>query len=196
MNKLFFALMLLSLTTLSQSKYHIVPNKNLLQWKGADVLGNGHSGTLAIESGYLSANQDDFPVKGEFTIDMNTIHSIDERTGGGIEELDKHLKSEDFFAVDEYPKAFFTITDVRIITPFLNKYNIKGLLSIKRIIKPITFSADITTSGKTARVVGDIVIDRTQWNIVYQSKNFLANLKDTAIADEIKLHLELILQKK
>lgn len=196
MNKLFFALMLLSLTTLSQSRYEIVQGNNLLQWKGADVLGNGHMGTLDIQSGYLLTTLDSFPMKGEFTIDMNTIHSIDERTGGGIEELDKHLKSEDFFSVEKFPKAFFTITDIRIITPFTNKYAVKGLLSIKGIIKPIHFSADIYVKGKTARVVGDLVIDRMQWDIVYQSKNFLANLKDTAIADEIKIKLDLLFQKK
>jgi polyisoprenoid-binding protein YceI len=196
MNKLFFALMFASLTTLSQSRFEIGATNNLLQWKGADVLGNGHSGTLGIQSGYLLTTDEGFPLKGEFTIDMNTIRSIDERSGKGIENLDKHLKSEDFFQVDEFPKAFFTITDAKIIIPFTNKYTVKGLLSIKRIIKPITFSADVYVKGRSARLVADIVIDRTQWNIVYQSKNFLANLKDTAIADEIKIHLELILQKK
>lgn len=193
MKNFLLGLVIISYSSLAQTRYELAASSKL-NWRGEDVLRNGHDGTLTFQSGYLLTN-DNKVSKGEFIIDMNSLISLDERTGKDIEGLTEHLKSNDFFSVESFPKSYFTIFSA-ISSSTKDQFEVKGFLTIKGIINQITFPAQITMANNQLLVKAEFIFDRTMWDITYQSKNFLESLKDTAIADQIKIKLNLTFVKK
>ncbi len=183
---------LVSFSGFSQSKFELSSKESKFKWKGSDVVGGGHEGTLNLQSGSLFVSADGRITKGDFVVEMNSIRAIDEHNENSIEDLDNHLKSDDFFSVAKFPKAFFSIVQVnRATTMEPNQFMVTGLLTIKEITHQITFPSEIIIGQGIAKLKADIVFDGTKWDIIYQSKNFLANLKDVAIADEINISIDL-----
>src|SRR5690606_20908970 len=80
-----------------------------VNWKGYKVTGS-HYGTIALQRGSLEF-QGDVLTGGEFIVDMNSINTTD-LSGEYKEQLDGHLKSDDFFGVEKYPTATLKITKV------------------------------------------------------------------------------------
>jgi polyisoprenoid-binding protein YceI len=103
------------------------------------------------------------------------------------DKLVGHLKSEDFFAVDKFPKANFEITS-------LNDKLVVGVLTIKGISHEISFPAEVAVNGSKVNANGTATIDRTKWNIQYGSGQFFSNLGDNMISDEFEIRFELVTQ--
>jgi polyisoprenoid-binding protein YceI len=192
MKNFLLGLIVISFSSFAQTRYELL-EESKLNWRGEDILRNGHDGTIQFQSGYVLVSEKKI-TKGDFIIDKNTLFSLDENTGKDIDGLSDHLKSDDFFSVETFPKAFFTIFSVSPLST-KHQYEIKGFLTIKGIINQIIFPANITTTETQVLVNTEFTFDRTLWNITYQSKNFLENIKDTAIADAIKVKLNLVLFK-
>lgn len=155
-----------------------------LTWVGSKVTGS-HEGSISLKSGYLSFNNKDL-VGGEFVIDMKTIVCTD-LSGKGKASIENHLKSDDFFSVDKYPTASLTILDVKKISSRLFKVN--ASITIKGITQQIVFDAEI----KEKKAKAKLVIDRTEFGIIYKSGNFFKELADKAIYDEFEMSIELSL---
>ena len=153
-----------------------------LTWVGSKVTGS-HEGTIELKSGYLTIDNNDL-VGGEFVIDMTTIVCTD-LSGKGKASIEGHLKSDDFFSVDKFPTASLTILDVK--KKGLGQYQVNANITIKGITQEIMFDAEI--KDKTAKA--KLVIDRTEFGIIYKSGNFFEELADKAIYDEFKLSIEL-----
>lgn len=197
MKTLLIFLLLTPVITFSQMferTFELSPAESKVLWEGNNITGQGHHGTLKPISGFLQARGHDF-IQGELTIDMNTIqtsdHRSDQKKPNGLEE---HLMGKDFFDVDQFPTAKFAVVKVTAdaIIGGPDKYKIQGLLQIKGRTNLVNFPVTIITSDKTINVVGDIVIDRTKWDITYKSKTIFSDLKDSIIADEIKIRVELV----
>ena len=153
-----------------------------LTWVGSKVTGS-HEGTIELKSGYLTLDNNDL-VGGEFVIDMTTIVCTD-LSGKGKASIEGHLKSDDFFSVDKFPTASLTILDVK--KKGLGQYQVNANITIKGMTQEIMFDAEI--KDKTAKA--KLVIDRTEFGIIYKSGNFFEELADKAIYDEFKLSIEL-----
>ncbi len=169
--------------------------ESTLKWTGKSLAGGGHEGTINFISGSITTSAAGDITQGEFVLDMNTIKNTDMKPedGDGGKDLEEHLKSEDFFSVEKYPQANFSI--LKIIqeskTGDVQQVKVTGLLTLKRITNMITFPATITRKGETANIKAEITIDRTKWDIIYNSKTFFSNLKDGFISDEIKIVVDL-----
>lgn len=153
-----------------------------LTWVGSKVTGS-HEGTIELKSGYLTLDNNNL-VGGEFVIDMTTIVCTD-LSGKGKASIEGHLKSDDFFSVDKFPTASLTILDVK--KKGLGQYQVNANITIKGMTQEIMFDAEI--KEKTAKA--KLVIDRTEFGIIYKSGNFFEELADKAIYDEFKLSIEL-----
>jgi polyisoprenoid-binding protein YceI len=193
MKKILIGLLFISFGAYAQTRYEL-PAKSKLKWKGETILSAGHEGTLEFQSGYILVDGKTI-ARGEFNINMNSMFSLDEQTGTDIESLTEHLKSDDFFSVEKFPNAYFSIASV-VPTKTPGQYEVNGFLTIKGIINPITFNADMVIADALVALKAEFTFDRLLWNITYQSKNFLNDLKDTAIADNIQIKLDLVLDKK
>ncbi|MEL7145417.1 MAG: YceI family protein, partial [Bacteroidota bacterium] len=103
--------------------------------------------------------------------------------------LESHLKSDDFFGVNNYPTAKIVIT--KVVPQGPGKYKVTGDLTIKGTTKEIKFIAN--QSGNTA--TADLVIDRSEYDIRYGSGSFFENLGDKTIYDDFELSVSLALMK-
>ncbi|UKM64018.1 YceI family protein [Flavobacteriaceae bacterium GSB9] len=151
-------------------------------WKGYKVTG-AHEGTIEIKSGSL-AFEDDKLIGGEFVIDMTTINTTD-LEGEYKGKLDGHLKSDDFFGVENYPTAKLVFKKVEASGK--NAYNVNADLTIKGKTNPISFTISIYGNKATA----NLKIDRSKYDVRYGSTSFFDNLKDKAIYDEFDLIADL-----
>ena len=69
------------------------------------------------------------------------------------------------------------------------------MLTIKDISHPVSFIASVEIITDFLHSLGEIVIDRTMYNIRYGSGKFLQNLGDNLIHDDFVLQFKLIAQK-
>lgn len=171
-----------TLQSFTVEKEDVKIKDSALTWVGSKVTGS-HEGTIKLKSGYLTLDNNNL-VGGEFVIDMTTIVCTD-LSGKGKASIEGHLKSDDFFSVDKFPTASLTILDVK--KKGLGQYQVNANITIKGMTQEIMFDAEI--KEKTA--IAKLVIDRTEFGIIYKSGNFFEELADKAIYDEFKLSIEL-----
>jgi polyisoprenoid-binding protein YceI len=185
------ALLMLTATALQAQKYTIDAKSSTMKWIGEKVIGK-HWGTIKLQEGHLIRN--DNQTRGEFRIDMTTIKVDDLKDAESNAKLLGHLKSEDFFNVDNYRIATFMLDK---ITPYNPKpgenfyYWVSGKLTIKDITNEIRFPAQINFSENGFTANAEFTIDRTKWNIRYNSGSMFSNLGDRMIYDDIKFELSL-----
>lgn len=193
MKKIFFTVALAILTTFSfATKPHIdnvsVNTKNsTINWIGSKISSN-HEGTVNILKGTLNIDHGTL-VGGQFSIDMQSLATTD-MSEAYNKKLDGHLKNEDFFNVAEFPSASVIITSAKKRDG--NDYYITADLTIKGITHSINFPAVVMLNGLNFTATANIKIDRTKWDIKYNSGNFFENLGDKLILDEIVLDVYLL----
>ena len=190
--------MLLAVTALVGFSFTIVPNlagsysvnveDSNVAWKGYKVTGE-HAGTINVKSGELTFGENGELTGGKVVIDMTSIKCTDLQ-GEWAGKLEGHLKSGDFFGVENFPTAELVITKVAAKgTP--GDYKITGNLTIKETTEEIRFYAHLEENGGTIAATADIKIDRTDFDVRYGSGSFFDNLGDKTIYDEFDLTVNL-----
>jgi polyisoprenoid-binding protein YceI len=179
--------------------YQLNSENSKINWKGTKP-GGEHYGYIDVIKG--SINMDGETISGgTFTIDMNSIVNEDLTNENFNDRLVGHLKSEDFFHTEVHPNAYFSITSVAVqhsaTDDFTANRLVTGDLTIKGIKKEISFPAyiEVGDDGVSAKT-GEIVLDRTEWNVNYQSKKIFSNLADNFIHDEMIVSLNLNFTEK
>ena len=132
-------------------------------------------------SGYFSAEN---PAESNLKVTIKTA-SIDTRNA----DRDAHLKSNDFFAMDEFPEIIFASTTFDKAGE--DKYKLSGDLTIKGVTKPITIDFDFTGTavdpyGNTRiGFEGKTTINRKDWGV-----NWNAALEAGGVLVSEKVNLE------
>ena len=170
-------------------KLKINSSKSKIKWSGeyAFYFG-GHEGYIDFKEGYFLKNMIVI-TGGKFIIDMTTIENTDIKNEEAKVGLVEHLKNEDFFDVNKYPVALLVIT--RVTYESENQIKIHADLSIKDVTKPINLNAEVDYKKET--LSAKFKIDRTLWNITYNSKEVEGKLKDGLISDAISFEVKLSL---
>ncbi len=176
------ALITFSFTTIEDGKKEIKTENSKVIWKAYKVTGS-HQGTIAIQSGSLTFNNDKL-TGGEFTMNMTTITNTD-LEGEYKGKLENHLKSDDFFGVEKHPTAIIVFNKVK--STGKNSYKVTANLTIKGKTNSIKF--DLSVYGSKANA--SLKIDRSKYDVRYGSTSFFDNLKDKAIYDEFDLVVDL-----
>lgn len=134
-----------------------------------------------------SVNFDNATVK--FDIDVN---SIDTR----IEARDNHLKNDDFFSAEKFPKM--SLKNATLKKAGKGKFKLTGDLTIKDVTKPVTFNVTqnngtiIDPWGKTrAGFTATTSINRFDYNIKYADKT-PAGIDAVAPEVAITVNVELV----
>lgn len=188
--KLMIALIFVSTVSAAQAQTAAtLETGSKLKWIGSPIIGSGHEGTIDIVKGTILLNADGTLTAGDFVMDMHTIRSMD-KAGKGPED---HLKDKDFFDVDQFPQAFFSVTRVAPSEDVSkkNQWIVTGFLGLKGITQPITFPFTLTREATTLRVKANFTFDRTKWGVTYNSKSIFDDLKDEVISDDIAVELDL-----
>lgn len=180
----------------SQEKYNIDIKSSELRWEGKKIIG-GHWGTVNFQSGFLTVKANKI-TGGEFTIDMKSIKVLDLKENDGKSKLEGHLKSDDFFSTDKFKISTFKITKATELVAVKKgqpNYKLTGNMTIRGITHHITFSALIEIKDNIITSNADFSIDRTKWNIKYNSGNFFKDLGDKIIKDEIPFKIKITAKK-
>ncbi|WP_437372955.1 YceI family protein [Maribacter litoralis] len=172
-------------TPIDGKKKEVKVSESTVTWKGYKVTG-AHNGSINLKSGHLEMNGKKL-TGGEFVVDMTSITVNDLEAGKGKEKLEGHLKSADFFGVENNPTSKLVFTSVKPMND--NSYTVTGDLTIKGITKPVTLVVSMFENKATATVK----IDRTKFDIKYGSGSFFDNLGDKAIYDDFDLVVDLAL---
>ena len=163
-------------------------HKSTVKWKGSKIT-EGHEGFIQIQRGVLMINHGTL-VGGEISFNMKSITNSDIESEKYKAMLEGHLKSDDFFDVDKYPLSTISITKATKTEG--NNYSIVADLTIKGITHSITFDAKVNIQKIDFSAKAKISIDRTKWDIKYNSGNFFKDLGDKAILDEIEFDISLL----
>lgn len=180
---------------------YVVDNAgSILNWEATKKVGS-HNGTVNVSGGNLNIKDNNI-VSGGFTIDMNSIVVLDITDAEMNGKLVGHLKSPDFFNVEGFSTGKFEVSSSEVLAndPAGNTHKITGNLTIKDSVKSISFPVKVAVNGDAIEAAGEVVINRLQWGIVYNSVSvspaaLLKKIGDNAINDEVKIKIALKAKK-
>jgi len=179
----------LSAATLQAKDYQMTDHT--IRWTGS-MPAKTHEGLLSLKS--LDAEITD---QGKVTalkavVDMTKINVTD-LEGKKRDKLTGHLKSDDFFHVEEHPTATFVLDQHKG-----DKFH--GTLTIRGVSKKVALPANV--SGHPDRgwmLVGDFDYDRNDFGVDYQNSGFLGFMnaaKSKLIDDLIDVSVSVTLKPK
>ncbi|MBN09208.1 MAG: lipid-binding protein [Flavobacteriaceae bacterium] len=182
--KLLFAL-LFSFSVYSQRDVNIV--ESTIKWTGKEISTKYHYGSLK----FLDAKMEfdgSILKSGQFIVDMTSL-TVDDLSGRGKQNLEGHLRSDDFFSIDKFSEATLETTDASRLND--GKYTLNGNLTIKGITNPIQFEI-IPNSNLVYEA--KMIFDRSKYNVRFRSGTFFQNLGDKLILDDIEIIATIVLK--
>ncbi len=181
------AAVLLLTYNISAQDYTVNTEKSKIHWIGKKVTGE-HDGFIQLKQGKFSVIDDQIK-NGQFTIDMNSMTCTDIEDAQYNQKLIGHLKSADFFGVEQFPKAKLVLTKSSKFKN--NQCVVQGDLTIKNKTDVVKFL--VKRDGQTFKAT--IEVDRSKYDVRYGSSSFFDNLGDKVIYDVFELDVELTLNE-
>lgn len=152
------------------------------KWTGKKVTGK-HFGTLPIASSTVQ-EKDGKIVGGEIVLDLNKL-TVDDLPEADGKKFLAHMKSADFFDVNQWSTA-------KLVIKSMNGKKAKGELTIKNKTNPVEF-AYTENNGVFS---GTLTFDRTKFGMIYNSGNFVKNLGDKMIYNDVTLDFAVKVKKE
>ncbi|UFK98057.1 YceI family protein [Kaistella faecalis] len=164
-----------------QSKKVVASDVHWWGYKIAKTQASSHDGTVDVKSGNLMMKGNNV-VGGTFVLDMTTINATD-LSGESQTKLNNHLKNGDFFEVDKFPTATYTITSLKKNNDKIFNYIVNGNLTVKGKTNAVSFPAKILHSKGVVSLVSDkFSFDRQKFDVAYK-----AAMKDVLVKDDIDM---------
>jgi polyisoprenoid-binding protein YceI len=190
-----FALLCGQLNAQGIDPLELVPDRSRVLWTATKVTGE-HTGGVPVASGTVEVADGEL-IGAEITMDMSGLTCLDIESPESNAKLVRHLKSDDFFAVEKFPAATFKTTKVEAI-PGAGRgkpnYRVSGDLTIKGITHPVSFDCIFWMDGSSARAAANFTFDRSKYDIQYRSASFFSDLGDKAISDTVSLTFDIAAQ--
>jgi polyisoprenoid-binding protein YceI len=132
----------------------------------------------------------------DFTDATLTFEADVDSVTTNITDRDNHLKSDDFFSAENYPKITFKSTEINKLDN--GNYDVNGLLTIRDIELPITLSGtyngnDVDAYGQTKygfELEG--VIKRSEYGLSF---NAVGEKGGILVSDDVKLIVSIQMMK-
>ena len=145
---------LASVVLAADVKYALTKDNTKIEWTGTKP-GGKHSGGFEKVNGTATITEA-AGLKIDVEIDCDSLYSDDKKLTG-------HLKSPDFFAVKDHPKARFVSTKV---AKAAKGYVVTGDLTLLGKKKEVSFPTEITTGDKLT-MNGTFEINRSDFGMSY-----------------------------
>lgn len=128
--KSFILVLLLSFTLKAEaSEWKVDKSHSNVQFTVTHMIISEVTGEFNQFDAKISADKENFENSSiEFVIDVNSIDTENEKR-------DAHLKSDDFFNAEKYPKIKFVGTSLEKVGG--NKYKLKGNFTMRDVTKPV-----------------------------------------------------------
>lgn len=175
-------------------KYFFNKELSQMEWQGKKTFIKGwiDSGLISISSGNFTV-EDGSISSGEIEIDMTSISTMKTGSNNGESMLTNHLKTGDFFDVENFPVSKFVIKDINKVDDF--NYLLTGDLTIKDVTKSVESKIIAYEKDGKIYIDGGITIDRSLFGIKFGSSSFFENLGDKTIDNEFQIKLNLVGEK-
>jgi polyisoprenoid-binding protein YceI len=137
-NVALMAILLVAATgAMAQTKWTVDKLHSNVKFSVQHMVVSEMEGSFKMFDGTMEHSKADFSdAKINFTVDVASVNTDNERRDG-------HLKADDFFNAEKYPKMTFVSTSVK--SAGQGKYKIAGNLTIRDVTKPVVF--DVTHGG-------------------------------------------------
>lgn len=178
---------------LESGYYNVNPLTSTIDWVGKELSTKTHTGTLKIKEGDIRIESSG-KIDGYVKIDMQTIVVTDLK-GGSKQKLEGHLKSGDFFGVQDHPTAVITFTG-NTKDVIGNTLKVVGDLEIKNISHPIELETQIKMNSNNIAVAASMSFDRSKYNVRFRSGTFFKDLGDKLILNNIDVNTNIVASKK
>ncbi len=153
-------------------------SRSKIGWEAAKITGS-HDGGFHKFSGNLTIDNNTV-VNVKVDIDATSIWSDNDN-------LTNHLKSNDFFAVEQHPAATFeasTFTPVDTIPGVTHM--VTGNLTMHGQTNSVTFPATLQIGPDMVSAKANFIINRKNWGIVYAGK------PDDLISDDVRIIIDVV----
>lgn len=130
----------------------------------------------------MTSSKEDFSdAQIQFDADVNSITTNNQ-------QRDEHLKGEDFFAAEQYPRIIFKSTELKKIND--DEFKLLGDLTIRGITRPITLDGEyggtmLDPYGNTR--VGFALVAKVSRKAYDLSWNAVTEAGGIVVGDEVKL---------
>ena len=175
----------------AQDKYNVQAGSKT-KWTGyklAKTDASSHYGSIPVSSGTINIKGGKL-VGGTFTANVKGL-TVEDLSGDSKTQLEGHLKTQDFFEVEKFPTATFTITKVTASKSKTYPYTVTGDLTIKGKKKSIKFNAKTTVkSGVATFETEKFTINRKDFGVEYDS-----TMKDVVIKNDVDLKVTITAKK-
>jgi polyisoprenoid-binding protein YceI len=169
----------------------IDPSHSQAQFTVRHMMISNVRGRFEDFTGTVDFNENDLStLKVDVSIDANSINTRDEKRDG-------HLRSADFFNVEEFPTLTFKSTGVEVVDN--DNLKVQGDLTIRGISKPVTLDVEYngvanspwgtTSAGFSAHTK----INRKEWDLTWNQGLETGGL---LVGEDVKIELELELVKE
>lgn len=172
------------------SKFKVDPLHSDIEFKVKHLMISTVNGRFTKFDVTMESELEDFTDANiEFIADVDSIST-------NISDRDNHLKSDDFFSAEKYPKITFKSTKVSKLED--GSYTIDGLLTIRDTELPITLKGDYNGSDVDAynqtkygfELEG--MIKRSDYGLSF---NVLGTEGGILVSDEVKLVINIQMMK-
>ncbi len=173
--------------TIQDGQYQLT-DENAIRWNGKKV-GGEHYGDAPIRSGFIEIMNGKV-VDGEIVVNLSKL-TVEDLEGEDKQKLEGHLKSGDFFDVENHPTATLTITGTNstgTTQTVLTELTIKGQTKKKRI------DVNLETQGDKLMIKTNFEIDRTEYGMMFKSRK-LESVMDNFIYDDFEVKANLVARK-
>ncbi len=162
--------------------WNIDPMHSEIQFKVKHLVISTVTGSFKEFSGKLETKKEDLTdAKISFQADINSINT-------GNQQRDGHLKSDDFFSAEQFPKLTFESTSFEKKSD--EQYHLKGNLTIKGTTKPVTL--EVEYGGTADDMYGNTKagfelkgkISRKEFGLTW---NGVTEAGGVVVSDEVKL---------
>lgn len=173
------------------SKWAIDPSHSEISFKVKHLVVTTLTGKFeTFEGGLETANEDFSDAKISFTADVASINT-------GNADRDGHLKSDDFFNAEAFPKVTFTSTG--FTKTGSDEYKLTGNITLRDVTKPIELTVEYggTATDPWGNVKAGFEINgkikRKEFGLKWDA---LTEAGGAVVSDEVKLHLNVQLVKQ
>lgn len=172
------------MSTATNTLWKIDPTHSEIQFKVKHLVISTVTGNFKSFDGHIETEDEDFEnASAYFEADINSISTNNE-------DRDNHLKSDDFFNAEEFPKLIFESSSFKKIGD--NQYKVSGDLAIRDVTKKVEL--DVVHGGTVEDAYGNTkagfevsgVINRKEFGLTWSAVTEAGNV---VVADDIKLLL-------
>ncbi len=187
LKQLCISLLVGTLMSLSAQAGDLQLKEHTIQWTGS-MPAKTHTGLLTPTEADLTIDDEGNMQSLHVVLDMNSIDVTDLEAGKMRNKLIKHLRSDDFFAVETYPTAAVDLNKVE-------NGILHGTITIRGIEKPIEIPAQIErTETDGWQLSGAFEFIRQDFGVKYQNKGLFSTAKEKLIKDEVTVEVALVFE--